>query len=392
MTSSQTPDWAAQCRTVLLSRSQISCVARELWSCSGGTYPAYRECIVARKQQAAAATAAALREASSFGGRDGGLQSLPATVKYSFEGVKHVLAEASAAVTSLSFASLRNDLLAYGCADGELWLVGLPASAHTQPTCAKARRMHVQAVVSLDWAYDNSQLLSVGHDGSLCVWEVAPTEGALTCIRSISVHTTAFLCGRFHRVNPSLAMIGTSSGTLEVYNCSTGMVHSRYQVSASGTGLQVTALDSSNHHVFLGDSSGTLHMYACEMHERQLSRLRPAGRLRLAAPGGGAASAPVTALQYVPFCRATDTPVLMAALQDGSLCIVRANEPSICPLSVINDVPLITYGSDDTSVYIVDVTARSFSTGGPRGGAGSAAAGAASGPSSSSDGGRVELR
>ncbi|GIL62204.1 hypothetical protein Vafri_16466 [Volvox africanus] len=128
-------------------------------------------------------------------------------------------------------------------------------------------------------------------------------------------------------------MVGTSAGAVEVFNCSTGMLHSRYQVTLSGSAVRVTALDSSNHHVFVGDSAGVLHWLTCELHGRQLSRLKPAGKLRLAtngagsgAGGGGHAGAAVTAVQYVPFCRTTDTPVLMVAQQDGSLCIVRANE------------------------------------------------------------------
>lgn len=55
-------------------------------------------------------------------------------------GVKHVLAESTSPVSVVAFAALRNDLLAYGCADGELWLVLLPAAgAHTQPVCSKVR-------------------------------------------------------------------------------------------------------------------------------------------------------------------------------------------------------------------------------------------------------------
>ncbi|GLC47035.1 hypothetical protein PLESTB_001437700 [Pleodorina starrii] len=445
----------AQIRAQLLEKSPNASVARELWSCGpSGTYAAYRQCLQHRRQAAAELQQSGPGGASA-GGNANGLssatcaaanpQSLPATVKYSFEGVKHVLSEASSAVTALAFAALRSDLLAFGCVDGELWLAVLPAapSSAAQPTCSKARKMHGQSVQSVDWAFDNSQLLSAGRDGSLCVWDASdPAGSGLTCIRSVCVPTTAFLCARFHRVNFSLAMVGTSAGSLELFNCSTGMRHSRYQVAASGSGVQVTAVDSSNHHVFVGDSAGVLHWHTCELHGRQLSRLRPAGRLRLAGGGGGGtgpqAPSPVTALQYVPFCRTTDTPMLMAALQDGSLCIVRANEarhtadlylrravstvsppvaggsggagpvatsnsaagsappltalmrfgPAVCPLSVIQDVPLITYGSYDTSVYIVDVTARSFSgpagAGGGMGGRGGGGAAAATGGAQSS--------
>ncbi|EFJ52897.1 hypothetical protein VOLCADRAFT_86340 [Volvox carteri f. nagariensis] len=295
--------------------------------------------------------------------------------EYSFEGVKHVLAEATSPVTSMAFAPLRNDLLTFGCADGEIWLVCLPptsAPTSAQPSCAKVP----------------SPQLQFGDGGYIC-----RQSGDLQ------------LQHRPAHMPPGLA----------------GMLHSKYQITPAGSGLQITALDSSNHHVFVGDSAGSLHWYACELRGRQLSRLKPVGRLRLAAgagagagavaaSGGGGGSgaaghvAAVTALQYVPFCRTTDTPVLMAALQDGSLCIVRANEvrhladlylrrivsppaaaetaaaavtasgtsfrtarssSSSIATAAAADVPLITYGSDDTAVYIVDVTSRGF--GGPAG-------------------------
>lgn len=58
--------------------------------------------------------------------------------------------------------------------------------------------MHGQVVQALDWTYDNSQLLSVGADASLCVWDVADPADP-TCIRSISCPATSFLCGRCAR-------------------------------------------------------------------------------------------------------------------------------------------------------------------------------------------------
>lgn len=59
-----------------------------------------------------------------------------------------------------------------------------------------------------------------------------------------------------------------------------------------------------------------------------------------------------------------------AAAAAASTAVIMRLRPSICPLSVIHDVPLITYGSDDTTVYIVDVTARSFAAGRGAGGGG----------------------
>ncbi len=49
-----------------------------------------------------------------------------------------MLADSAAAVTALAFASARNDLLAYGGAEGDMWFVGLPPAA--PPVTIKVRR------------------------------------------------------------------------------------------------------------------------------------------------------------------------------------------------------------------------------------------------------------
>lgn len=48
-----------------------------------------------------------------------------------------MLADSTAAVTALAFASARNDLLAYGGAEGDMWFVGLPPGA--PPVTIKVR-------------------------------------------------------------------------------------------------------------------------------------------------------------------------------------------------------------------------------------------------------------
>ncbi len=73
----------------------------------------------------------------------------------------------------------------------------------------------------MHWSFDNSQLLTVGLDGALCIWD---TESG-SCIRSLAMRGVSLHCCRFHCINPNLALVGTSTGWLEVFNCSTGRLN-----------------------------------------------------------------------------------------------------------------------------------------------------------------------
>ena len=61
------------------------------------------------------------------------------------------------------------------------------------------------------------QLLTVGLDGAICLWD----SQQATCIRSIALRVPLHCC-RFHTLNPNFALVGSATGSLEVYNCSAG--------------------------------------------------------------------------------------------------------------------------------------------------------------------------
>ena len=86
-------------------------------------------------------------------------------------------------------------------------------------------KVHAKAITGMDWSFDNSQLLSVGEDGALCIWDTsgggAGSGGGGRCIRSLALRTPLRCC-RFLRLNPNLAIVGTAAGWIEVYNCSAG--------------------------------------------------------------------------------------------------------------------------------------------------------------------------
>jgi len=304
--------------------------------------------------------------------------ALTLSSKYTFDGVRFVLDDSKAAICTLSFANVRNDLLAFANCSGELWFAELPplpsqdraaADINSLPIVVKAPKIHVKVINSMDWSFDNSQLLTAGDDGAICIWDTQ----AATCIRSISI-LVPILCARFHRLNPNLAAVGTSSGLLELYNCSAGTLHQKCHVAgAFQKDLQVTAVAISNHHVFAGDSYGFVHLYRCEMQDGSVHRLVWHSKLHVTASH----KSPVHQVEYVPFCRSTDTPVLLCSCRDGTIAIVSIHEKhhrmelhsrcaappmarnmriALCPLSIIQDMPRITSGSEDTNVYIYNVT------------------------------------
>ena len=129
----------------------------------------------------------------------------------------------------------------------------------------------------------------------------------------------------------------------------------------------------SNHHLFVGDSLGFLHLFRADVkQDGQLQKLVWCMKLRVP-PSGSNAS--VTGTEFVPFCRTTDTPILLCTCSDGTFAIVRVLERNhkldlhlssscvypeacravVCPLSAIQDIPRLVTGSSDGNVYILDL-------------------------------------
>ncbi|GAX78799.1 hypothetical protein CEUSTIGMA_g6236.t1 [Chlamydomonas eustigma] len=339
---------AQRLREHAISTDRSSRVFRELWSLNGRTYTAYRSLL---------GNPASLRSSSAHAPHAGELSETRLnmssnTRKYTFHGVKLICDESRVAVTIVRFANIRNDLLAFGNLDGDLWVIrfppeddismaadsgsSAPSSSTTKPyrrsglgpLVSKMPKAHVRAISSLDWSFDNSQLMSVGEDGMLCIWDAGG---------------------------------GQFPGTVQL----------KCQVSgAFQKDLKVSAVEVSNHHIFAGDSAGFIHILRCEMQGGQLHRLLWQMKLSVLR----AQKAPVIHLEFVPFCRATDTPILLSNSRDGTVSLVKVQEKmnrleihswcnmpdtsrdiraAVCPLSVIQDAPRIVMGAEDSSVYIL---------------------------------------
>ena len=136
-------------------------------------------------------------------------------------------------------------------------------------------------------------------------------------------------------------------------------------------GIEVTSIEVSNHHLFIGDSTGNLHLYRLDRkHDGQLNKLISCMKLKVPL---GISPAAITRIEFVPFCRTTDTPILLCTCSDGTLAIIRVLEKQnklelhvhsscnqldlcpavVCPLSSIQDIPRLVTGSSDGNVYVM---------------------------------------
>jgi len=63
-----------------------------------------------------------------------------------------------------------------------------------------------------------TQLLTSGEDG-LVVWDATSATAMRTISHACPSHVS---CSRFYALNCALALLGTTKGTVEVLNCSSG--------------------------------------------------------------------------------------------------------------------------------------------------------------------------
>lgn len=97
--------------------------------------------------------------------------------------------------------------------------------------------------------------------------------------------------------------------------------------------LLLAALDVSNQSVFVGDSWSTIHIWRAEVEKGaagggQLARLVWQTKLKI---GAADVKAPIVGCQYVPFCAATDSPLLLVTSRpagEGVVAVVRVHEVS----------------------------------------------------------------
>lgn len=267
--------------------------------------------------------------------------------------------QAKAMVTVIKFGHMSSDLLAYGAADGSLFVctVSMPSSVLQQLTG------HTKEVTDFDFSANNQYIASTSIDKTVRVWDVS--KGL--CIRVI-YGVSSQLCIRFHPVNNNFLSVGNANKEILVFNFSTGRTINKLTFYG-----EVTAMDHDHtgQLIFCGDAQGCLYTVSMNSRTGALSHTHR-HRSKSKHPS------PITTVQYRTFSLLARGPVLLTFSRDGSLsffsvslevqgyltirCALKLTprlhsiRASFCPLLSLEKGEYIVAGSEDTNVYFYDLT------------------------------------
>mmetsp|Transcript_5689 Transcript_5689/g.16238 ORF Transcript_5689/g.16238 Transcript_5689/m.16238 type:complete len:600 (-) Transcript_5689:245-2044(-) len=234
---------------------------------------------------------------------------------YAFTGMQAVIDKSKVAVTALSFGRLDSELLAFGSDDGCLRVARL---GELTSTILHEMREHKKRVTDLAWSQQNSQLISASEDGLVCI--SSQDDGDFWTMQRSVQTSTAALCCRFHPINQNIILVGTASGTVEVFNTSTGLpVEGCKAVLTSREGVGATAMDTSRDTVFVGDSDGYIHALSLHLKNGQLQPLLLLARV----PPPGKKLASLASLSFTAWSAHLKGPALLAAGTDDMVSIYK---------------------------------------------------------------------
>lgn len=233
--------------------------------------------------------------------------SLPA---YSFFHSFHV---AKCAVNVVKFAPGSADLLAWGAADGIVYL----ATAEQPARLLQVLDRHREKVTDLDWSQTGDLLLSCSLDGTACLWETA--SGRL--VRTMRNLTGPLGCCRFHPANPNLLLLGTSAGELLALNASTGRMVAKAELQAAPmSGVGACCLEAAGpEQLLVADSRGCLHLFSAQLQGGMLQQLQLLGHFL---PPVNRYHEPAC-LEYVAHSAVAGGPAVLLALSSGEVTLSR---------------------------------------------------------------------
>lgn len=230
----------------------------------------------------------------------------------------HVFSAAQAAVSVVRFAPCSSDLLAWGGADGSVYV----ATAEAPPRLLQVLEAHSDRVTDLAWTPDASALLTCSADGTACLWR--PEAGVL--IRTLRNRSGALACCRFHDGNPNLLLLGTAAGEVLAANASTGRLVARADLQAAPmSGVGAVSLQPAGDGRFLvADSRGCLHLYACAAAPAPGQPPRLQQLAWFPAPGGRFHE-PVC-LEFAAHSPLAGGPAVLLVLSSGEVALCRLLE------------------------------------------------------------------
>lgn len=282
---------------------------------------------------------------------------------YNFKGMHHIMAYHEKAVTRVKFAHDSRGLCAMASDDGTLSVVDAVVSDIDKSRIVL--KGHKAEVTDFCWSIENDYIVSSSMDKSLMVWDVATGK----FIRGFEDpdHIT---CVMFHPINDHLLIYGNTRGEVKFVSFSNGSQVAYFKVNNPVTCMAFDEQQATT--MFVGDSMGELTFLSVK-YTAQEYHLESTGLARLN-------RSPIHSIAW----RNQQTskwavPTLLIAQADQSVKILawrkidgresvqelakfprtlkRTKIRAIyCPVTNRGELPCITVGSDNGTIYIYGYT------------------------------------
>lgn len=278
---------------------------------------------------------------------------------YAFSGVHHIFDQHFKAVTMVKFANNDRSRLCCSSLDGTLSVCDVTS----EPPCVIAiLKGHQQAIPGFDWSVNNDFITSISLDATIKLWKVSD----FTCLRTLREPNNAqLLCCIFQPNNNNLILIGNNRGELRIVNVSTGLFLKNV-CKIGGSVLSLTS-DTSGKFLWAGNDKGEIVSIFCELN----------GGLCKTRKVTVDPSCYITNLSYRAWIsREARDPLLLVNATDNSICLFSVIDSegglqikrkfqnrhrkhmvrsTFCPIMSFRQGACVVTGSEDGSVYFVDV-------------------------------------
>lgn len=279
---------------------------------------------------------------------------------YAFCGMHHIFDKHKDSVTLVQFAHDDKTRLACSSKDGTLTVFSLVSEP---PSLSCTLRGHTRAVNDFDWSISNDFIVSASSDGTCRLWDPTTGSNLRVIVDSPGART---LCCKFHPTNNNLLVLGNSKAQVRLFNVSTGMAVKGGSSKTAG-GAVCLAFEPTGAKVWVGDSKGSIFLYAVDKITWKLQRIK-----RLVVSQGSM----VTSISYRTWMnREARDPSLLVSCTDSNLRLFRllpngdiylkrkfsvpqSTQPvrsAFCPLMSFLQGACVVSGGEDSSVHFFDV-------------------------------------
>ncbi|CAG9768093.1 unnamed protein product [Ceutorhynchus assimilis] len=278
---------------------------------------------------------------------------------YAFSGVHHIFDQHSAAVTMVKFANNDRSRICCSSLDCNLSVCDVASG----PPCVLAvLKGHKQAIPGFDWSANNDLIASVSLDATIKLWK----SNDFTCLRTLKEPNNAqMLCCIFQPSNNNLILVGNNRGEIRIVNVSTGLFL-KNSCKMSGSILSLTS-DTNGKIIWAGNDHGEIVAIFCEFN----GGLYKTKRI-LVDP-----NCYITSLSYRAWIsREARDPLLLVNASNNSMCLFSVIDAegglqlkrkfqnrhkrhivrsTFCPIMSFRQGACVVTGSEDGSVYFVDI-------------------------------------